>query len=237
MWVHRLPYALGVVLLGLVSIAFRDFLLQWQPVPDGVPQRELLAIASGIVLVAGGLGLCFARTVRLAAIVLAIDFLLWVLVLKVPGVVAKPAVVVAWLGVAEILAIGIGAATLVLPRGTRALRVLFGLCALVFGLSHFVYADFTAQMVPAFMGLPLFWAYATGAGHAAAGLALIAGVLDRLAATLFTAMLACFVVLLHVPRVLGKPGDHAEWTMLGISLSLAGAAWLVRQTTSARATR
>jgi uncharacterized membrane protein len=221
MLVNRIPFALGAITLGVVTLVFRDFLLQWQPVPADVPQREVLAIISGVIL-------CFARTLRLAAIVLAVDYVLWVVVLHGAAVIKAPASVVAWLGVAEILALTVGAALLVLPDRARVLRIVIGLCAIVFGISHFVYAEFTAQMVPAFMPFPLFWAYATGAGHLAAGVSFIVGILDRLAATLFTFMLASFVLLLHVPRVIAAPGNRVEWTMLGIALSLTGAAWLAR---------
>jgi len=31
---------------------------------------------------------------------------------------------------------------------TRIARLIFGLCLLVFGASHFVYADFSAAMIP-----------------------------------------------------------------------------------------
>ena len=46
----------------------------------------------------------------------------------------------------------------------------------VFGLSHFAYADFTASMIPAWMPARLILAYVTGAAHLAAGAALLLGV-------------------------------------------------------------
>jgi uncharacterized membrane protein YphA (DoxX/SURF4 family) len=115
------------------------------------------------------------------------------------------------------------------PRLRLAARLIYGLCPLVFGLSHFAYADFTARMVPGWIPYPLFWAYATGVGHLAAGLAILFGVVPRLATALLAAMMGSFVVLLHIPRVVGAPGSHLEWTMTAIALSLTGAAWAVRQ--------
>jgi uncharacterized membrane protein YphA (DoxX/SURF4 family) len=75
----------------------------------------------------------------------------------------------------------------------------------------------------------LFWAYATGAGHAAAGLAILSGIQRRLAATLLAAMCGCFVLLLHAPRVAAAPTSRFEWTMLFVALSITGAAWLIRR--------
>jgi len=114
------------------------------------------------------------------------------------------------------------------PASAERGRRLFGLCAVIFGLAHFGYAKFTASMVPAWLPAPLAWAYLTGVGHMAGGLALIAGVLSRLAATLLAAMYATFVLILHLPRVIADPTSRLEWTMLCIALSLTGAAWIVR---------
>ena len=66
-------------------------------------------------------------------------------------------------------------------------------------------------------------------GIGLAGLALLSGVQARLAATLTTFMMACFVVLLHLPRVIANPELRVEWIMLAVSSSLTGAAWLVRK--------
>ena len=105
-----------------------------------------------------------------------------------------------------------------------------GLSALVFGAAHFKYAQFAASMVPAW--LPpnqIFWAYATGVGHLAAGLALLSGIRAPLGATLLAVMMALFVLLVHVPRVIAAPGEHLEWIMLGVALSLSGSAWVIRK--------
>ena len=75
----------------------------------------------------------------------------------------------------------------------------------------------------------IFWAYATGVVHVATGLSLVSGIRSQLGATVLAAMMAVFVVLVHIPRVYAAPGDQLEWIMLGVALSLSGAAWLVRK--------
>ena len=113
---------------------------------------------------------------------------------------------------------------------SRIARIVAGLSACVFGFAHFNYIDFTASMVPAWIPPNgVFWAWATGAGHLAAGLSLVSGIRARLAATLLAGMMASFVVLLHLPRVVAAPDQHVEWIMLGVSSMLAGAAWLLRK--------
>ena len=222
-----LPYALGAIGLGVASLISHDFAFQWQPVPAGIPARETLALASGALLVLGGLAAAWRGTGQ-ARVILPGFYLLWAIALHIPVVLTAPTVG-SLLGVAEILALAAGGSTLLWTRPPVATRILFGLCALVFGISHFVYADFTAQMVPGWIPVPLFWAYVTGVGHIAAGLAILTGIKGRLAATVEAAMCGTFVLLLHIPRVIAAPGSRFEWTMTFVALSIAGAALLIRR--------
>ena len=55
---------------------------------------------------------------------------------------------------------------------------------MVFGFAHFNYIDFTASVGAGVDSADqMFWAWATGAGHLAAGLALVSGFQARLAAS------------------------------------------------------
>ena len=227
---NSLLYGIGAIALGLVGLAFGDFALQWQPVPKGFPARTALAYGAGALTLAAG---CFAlmrRTAREGVLALAAIFTAWTLVLHGPHVVAHPLESGVWQAFCEIAAMAAGGFALYFSmrgnaRGVTIGRVSFGLCAMLFGLNHFVYGAFTASMVPGWLPFPLFWAYATGTGHAAAGLAMVTGIKARLAAQVLAMMMGSFVILLHLPRVIGDPGSHIEWAMLAIATTLAGSAW------------
>ncbi len=230
-------YGLGALLLGLVGIAFADFALQWQPVADSLPYHRAIAYASGAILALAGAALWLPRTRVAGAGTLFVVYAFWVVVLHGPRVLAHPAALVAWLGFCEILALAAGGLIAfthaAYPGGRRSAalqriaRCVFGGCLLVFGASHFVFAQFTASMIPAWIPGPLFFAYLTGCGHVAAGVAIVSGVMARVGAMLLALMFSLFVLLLHIPRVAADPHSHAEWTMLAIALSLTGAAWIV----------
>jgi len=230
-------YALGAILLGAVGIYFHDFAMQWQPVPAGIPWRVPLAYASGLLLIVGGGAILSRKGERGGALLLAAFYALWVVALHLPNAIAAYQHIGAWNGPAESGLMTMGGVALFASsagalRGTllKVARILAGVCAIVFGCAHFNYIDFTATMVPAWIPPnQTFWAWATGAGHLAAGLALVSGFQARLAATLLAAMMASFVLLLHIPRVVAAPGLHVEWIMLAVSSSLAGATWLVRK--------
>lgn len=228
----RSVYGLGAVGLGVLGLVVGDFALQWQPVPKDIAYRTELAWLSAALLVVGGLATIWRRTSALGSLGLGVMYGAWAVVLHLPVALAEASQIASWNAVAEALALSLGGlvgwAVVARPDLAPVGRRLFGLCPVIFGLAHFGYAKFTASMVPAWLPVPLAWAYFTGVGHMTGGLALIAGVQTRLAATLLAAMYASFVVLLHLPRVIAAPDNRIEWTMLCIAIALTGAAWNVR---------
>lgn len=230
---NRLPFAVGVVGLGAVCLAYQDFALQWQSAPEWLKLIPYAAIISALWLVATGIALAVKRLAFPGAVSAAVLFGVWALVFHGPLAAQQPAQVYAWLGVCE--AGSLMAAGLALVGASKqnfrllvGARIVFGLCAVVFGISHFAYAEITAKMVPGWLPVPVGWAYLTGCGHLAAGLALVSGVQSRLAAGMEAAMCACFVILLHIPRVVAAPTSQVEWTMLCVALAITGAAWVIR---------
>jgi uncharacterized membrane protein YphA (DoxX/SURF4 family) len=107
----------------------------------------------------------------------------------------------------------------------RIAVVLMGVCLLMFGVAHFLYLDFTASMVPAWLpGGQKFWAAVTGVGHLAAGIAFLTGVKARVAAIALTSMFAVFGALVHLPALWAEPHSQLSWVMNAINLALTGAA-------------
>ncbi|HMI18739.1 MAG TPA: DoxX family membrane protein [Sphingomonas sp.] len=222
----------GIVLvfLGILNLVYRDSLMTWQPTPAGASWTVPFAFLSGIILILGGLGL-FLPQWRTKAAMLASGWIgLWALLLHLPHVVIAHDTG-ALLGLGEASANALGLATLTgcfdSDRRALALRLGFGLCLVIFGVSHFVYADFTAQMVPAWLPQRLGIAYLTGTIHALTGLCLLAGLRVRIAATIEALMMSSFVLLLHIPGVAAAPQDRLQLTMLGMASLLTCGAWLV----------
>lgn len=230
-------HAFGAIALGVIGIVFHDFALQWQPVPQGIGMRTPLAFASAALLLIGGAALLHRKWERAGAILLASFYGLWVIALHLPNAFASWKHIGAWNAPAELTYLSMGGVALFATgagalRGTlrQVARILAGASALVFGLAHFNYIGFTATFVPAW--IPPngeFWAWATGGGHFAAGVALVSGYQARLAAGLHAAMMGSFALLVHIPRVIANPDKHEEWIMLGVSSGLAGSALLIRK--------
>jgi hypothetical protein len=60
-----------------------------------------------------------------------------------------------------------------------------------------------------------------------AGLAVVSGVLDVLAARLLGLMLLVFSVLALTPIIFASPHDHVAWGTDAYNLTAVGAAWIV----------
>jgi uncharacterized membrane protein YphA (DoxX/SURF4 family) len=106
-------------------------------------------------------------------------------------------------------------------------RVFVAISLVVFGVQHFIYGGFVATLVPAFMPGRLFWAYFVGVAFVAAAAGIFIEMLARPAATMLGVMFFLFVVLLHIPRIIGKSGDGNEWTSGFVALAMCGGSWIV----------
>ena len=230
MEIGRRVLGLGAILLGGVGLAFGHASLGHQPL------REILAYVGDAVLVLGGIAINLRRPwAGCGAIMIACVFAVSV-ALQLPGLPRDWRIWVTWQDLAEPIAMGMGAviAWRLLGReadarrmlAARAAKLVFGLCLLVFGVSHFVYLKFTASLVPAWLPpSQTAWAYITGVAHIAAGLAILSGVMARQAAILLTAMFVGFGLLVHLPSIIRMPYSHDNWSENGVNLVLVGAAW------------
>jgi uncharacterized membrane protein YphA (DoxX/SURF4 family) len=233
--------ALVMLGLGFVGLYSGDFASVWQRIPiHDLPGRTYFAYATAVVELVCGIGLLFIRTAPIASSVFFVFTLLWLMLLKIPAVVAAPQIEGTWLGFGEIGVIVAGAWTLFATfnvrrperffsgdRGIRAARILFAVALPMIGLSHFFYTDETVKFVPAWMQAPVFWAYLTGAGSIAACIAILTGVLARLAAALEAAMLVVITVLVWLPGLNPAPIDRGLITGFLISSAIACGAWVV----------
>ena len=95
-------FVIGLIGLGVLALVYADFALVWQPVPAWIPARTAVAYASGVLMLLLGVGLLIPPSRAWAARILFPYLILWGL-LKVPDVVAKPAVEGSWLGLVNSL--------------------------------------------------------------------------------------------------------------------------------------
>lgn len=252
-------FAIGLIGMGVLAVAYGDFALGWQPVAPWFPARTALAYASGILMVGGGTCLLF-RTTRPWALRILLPYLFIWQMLKFPALVVAPKVEGVYLGFGELAVLLAGGWTLFArlaefespkwlewingDRGVRIACYYFAIWIIPIGLSHWIYLKPSVDLVPPWLPNKAFWAYLSGAGQIASGLGVIFGVFPRVAAwaeaiqiSLYT-LLIWLPAILHSNRNLGPSFAHADrrlsLTAFFISWIIAAGAWAVAQNTQSR---
>src|SRR5688572_1977439 len=110
-----------------------------------------------------------------------------------------------------------------LDKITKLGRYFLAVPMVVFGIQHFLYAEFIVHLVPAWIPGRLFWTYFAGVALFAAGLGIIINVLPRLAAILLGLMISIWIVILHIPRIFEFPGDTEFINVFNALFMVAGA--------------
>jgi uncharacterized membrane protein YphA (DoxX/SURF4 family) len=240
-------FAIASASLAIWSLTYADFAWGAQSVLARIPWRETWVYASALIILAASAGLCFPRT-AVPSVLTTGAYQAVGVAISVPQILSKPLTIGAWYPFCEALTALVGASVLYAmlrrrSRGpgrllasegaVRTAQVLFGLTCVFYGWSHFVYADYTASMVPTWLPGRLAFAYFTGLGHIAAGIGIIFGILPRPAAVLEALMMSLFAFLVWIPSFFAQPRpqwamppEH-QWSELTVNLVLAASAWIV----------
>lgn len=230
----QIAFAIGIIASGVLNLANGNFYSPWDPIPKWIPAHPALASTYGVIMVLGGAGLLLKQTATLSARVLLAALLVFLVLLKTPVLLSAPLVELSWLDYGELATLVAGALALAATsdRQLHAARYLLGAALIPIGLSHFFYLTMAAPMVPARLPYHAAWVIFTGAAHIAAGLALLTGVLARLAAHLEGGMLTAFGVLVWLPPIFERPSDVSRWVPFVLTIAVANSVWPVASTIS-----
>lgn len=247
---------IGVALFGCASIAAGVLDLIWgefdpahQPLQawgDHIPGAIVFAYIAAVVLIAGGAALLRRRSRRFGAAVLTIVYGIFVL-FPLPrfytaphfvgyhasvyiGVMASVCQQIILCVAAAVVWKALAVQNTLSVNATLVIRWIFGLCSVDFGLAHLTGISFANAFVPKWLPLgATFWTVLTGIAFVLAGLAIITGVIDILAAQLLGLMLLVFSLLVLTPAIFASPHHHVPWGANAYNLTAVGAAWIVAE--------
>ena len=230
----KLFLVISIIAIGVVHIVSGHFPAGLMPVAASLPAKQALAYLSGSLMILAGILVLVKKYTAYGALLAALLFLLALLLIHVPKVLAEPNNPSEWAGFFEVICIMGG--TLILlgntskDGGTKLIKTgtyLFSIGLLVFGVQHYMYAQFVANLIPAWIPAHLFFDYLVMVGFFASAISFIIRKLTRLAGGLLGLMFLIWVLILHLPRVIANVHTEPEWTSLFVALAFSGISFLL----------
>jgi uncharacterized membrane protein len=217
-----------------------------QMVPAWMPVRLFWAYFVGFALFAAATSFVLKRYVRVAAALLGIMFVLFVLMIHVPEVVTNPKDRFTWAVALRDLVFGLGAWSLaggqMAERSPRAAARLIACCRigiaavlLCFGIEHVLHPEFTPgvpleQLTPAWIPGRAAWGYVVGATLVTSGALILVNKQSRVAATWLGIAVTAVVLFVNLPMLVVATGTSPTITaenFVGDTLLFAGAIFLL----------
>jgi uncharacterized membrane protein len=242
-------YGLATIVTGILDIVWGAFESSHQPIQalgEHIPFAHPFAYIAGAWLVAAGVAILWRRTERFGAAGSAIIYLVFAL-LSVPRFYTATHKLGFHLVILVFILFGIGQQLLLMSpafivladralsnpvwreRAATAGRWTLGLGPIVFGLGHLISPHGLARFVPHWVAFPVFWAVFAGVAFLLAGLAIVSGIRDVLAARLLGLMLLLFEAIVEIPPVFAQPHSQVAWGGAVYNVTAIGACLIFAQ--------
>jgi uncharacterized membrane protein len=220
-------------------------------VPSWMPLHTFWVYFVGTAIIAAALSIILEKQAQLAATLLGCMFLLFVVLMHIPNLVATHGARLFWVIALRDLAFSGGAFALAATQWKRTPsdgapglvtlgRFFVGIPAIVFGVEHFLHPTIAPgipmeAITPAWIPGRLFWAYLTGAALIACGACIVVNKKARLAATCLGIVVLLLGVFVYVPMIVADPsGIDSGLNNFVDVLALSGAALVLADAVSKR---
>lgn len=244
----RIFYGAGIAGIGTQHLLYKTVLPVILPDWPTVLQSTTVAYIMGGLLLLCGVLIIINIQAKQAALFTGILLLVLFLAFQAPHqlfIVPYSFQLGAWTNALKELALA-GGAFIIAANTTKhtvnaqpkldwliALRntgiLFFAVTMIAFGYDHFLYTDFVATLIPAWIPRPVFWTYFAGIALMAAGAAILFRLLHTVAAFLLAGMLLAWILVLHIPRTVddfsGNKGN--EMTSVYQAIAFMGIALLI----------
>ena len=246
----RIAFGVCLIGLGIQGMFYSDF----DPVflPDAsswLPFHTILEYVWCLILILSGLSIILEKKSKEVSLVLGGIFLVLFLFCQVPhllfvdpygkalGTWTKALKELAFSGSAFVVAGSYPAATIqpasrlfkllqkLIPFG----RIFFSITMIAFGIDHFLYTEYVAPLVPAWIPDHVFWTYFAGAALIGSGVAIIVKFKLKIVASLLGTMIFLWFIFLHIPRGIADPYSNRgnEMTSVIQSFGFSGIAFVI----------
>jgi uncharacterized membrane protein len=195
-------------------------------VPHWIPGHLFWALFVGACLISAALSIAARKYAGIAAALLGLTILLFVLLIHIPGVVNTPTSRLLWVVALRDLAFSGGALSVaaaqrkpwtprVRQRLTLVARLFIGVPITFLGVEQFLHPELAPgvplpKLTPLWIPGHALWGYPIGAVYVVAGLCLIINKKAAMAAAWLGLLILLLVLAVYLPIVVGIPSDIAN---------------------------
>jgi len=246
-------YGLATVVTGILDIVWGGFEGSHQPIKafgQHIPGQQVLAYMAGAWLVAAGTAILWRRSARIGAAGSVAIYLIFAM-FWLPRFYVVPQALGFHIGILIFIVGGLGQQLLLAAPGVMvyaetetdpvwreklvaAARWMLGLPPIFFGLGHLINVPVIVRFVPHWVPFGSFWTVLTGIAFVLAGLAIVSGIREVLAAKLLMLMLFLFEAMVEIPPVFAQPHNQIAWGGAVYNLTAIGACWIYVESAASR---
>jgi hypothetical protein len=227
-------WAFAICLIGLAGqqLYYSDLRPVFVPAwASPIPGHALLAWSFSIILIVTAATLLLGKGVRIGMLLLAGLLFALFLFSYVPYelfVNPKGGQIGEWNNALKELMLS-GSALVIAGVFVPVGRFFYSIMMVVFGIEHFLFAEFVKSLVPGWIPGDLFWTYFAAVALIGAGLAIIVQIKVKLVATLLGIMVFIWFLILHIPRAVVAPASDMgnELSSVFESLGVSGIAFVI----------
>ena len=205
----RLFYAIPLAVFGTEHFTVTEGIAAL--VPSWIPAPAFWVYLVGLGFLCAALSIAVLVKARLAAALVGMTMLIFVLTMDLPAVVANPGDRFSWALALRQLAFGGGALAFAMPRWSFP-RFFVGIPSLFYGVEHLLHPEFLPgvplkKLTPEWIPGRIAVGYFVGVVLIAAGVCLILNVKARVAATTLGITILLTVLAVYLPVLLRVPTD------------------------------
>lgn len=259
--IGRLFYGIGIIALGVHQLIIKDFRSEiLSPFPAWAHEYSVFSILTSLVLIVTGIiisGIIKIKFIdtKKVCLYLGFGFLTAFVVSHLPYIFIfntdKANITQIWINAIEELTYSGGAFVLAgsfssnkgenkfdafLERLIPFGRIFYSLLMLLFGLSHFLFAQFVSTMVPKWLPGTMFWTYFVGVALICSGISIIFKLWIKPISLLLALMLMLFFLFFHIQDAVENPtvGGGNEIVRALIALLFCGIALVIALTNDSK---
>jgi uncharacterized membrane protein len=230
-------FATSLFAWGIIHFIAGDFIAgRPQAWPGGVGGKMIWAYVSAVVLILASISILTNQKARLLTLIAGLMILLWAAIPNLYVVISTLDYGGLMTNTGKSITIGFGALLVasvfqdnnkswtdpILKHSKLLASIATGLFFIAGGIQHFIFIDFVTTLVPRWIPGDVFWSYLAGVGLIASGVALVTGILRKLAALIASWMVFTWFIVLHIPRGFGEGANVNEWIAIFEALAVAG---------------